>query len=204
MKSTSIWLLGLAVAVSTASWAAEPVSPMPGTEATRAQEVDLRGWPEASRKAGEAMIGKYGRPDEVTPTMLVWHDTGPWKRTVLYKEEVQHTFPKAHTDVLEQFVDYRVPVDKYDELAQYDGSVIAERTRGELSARCDKEEMNFLALNLAHEIATGKRTVEDARRFYARTAAAFMAGQTGSPYVQGLMFSPQEDTADPDRPVSGV
>ena len=30
-----------------------------------------------------------------------------------------HTFPKPHTDLLEQFIDYRVPVDKYDELAAY-------------------------------------------------------------------------------------
>ncbi|MEX2153654.1 MAG: hypothetical protein WD825_09970 [Gemmatimonadaceae bacterium] len=56
-----------------------------------------------------------------------------------------HSFPKPHTDLLEQFIDYRVPVDKYDELAAYDGSVIVERTKGEISARCDKEAMNFLA-----------------------------------------------------------
>jgi hypothetical protein len=31
---------------------------------------------------------------------------------VLYRDEVPHNFPKPHTDVLEQFIDYRVPVDK--------------------------------------------------------------------------------------------
>jgi hypothetical protein len=205
MKRASIWLLALVLAGAGASWAAEPQSE-PGIEASaRGQDIDqlLRGWPQASQKAGEAMIAKYGPPDEVTPTTLVWHDIGPWKRTLLFKEEVRHLFPKPHTDVLEQFVDYRVPLDLYDELARYDGSVMAERTKGELSARCDKEEMNFLALNLAHEIATGQRTVDDARRFYAQTASAFMAGQTDSPYIQGLLFSPQEDAADPDQPSSG-
>lgn len=39
-----------------------------------------------------------------------------------------------------------------------------ERTRGELAARCDKEEMNYLALNLANDIATGKVDVDEARR----------------------------------------
>ena len=41
------------------------------------------------------------------------------------------------------------------DLARFDGSVIVERTRGEIGARCDKEEMNYLALNLAHDIVTG-------------------------------------------------
>jgi len=44
-----------------------------------------------------------------------------------------------HKDVLEQFVNRNVPVEKFKELAQYDGSVIVERTKGEISARCDKE-----------------------------------------------------------------
>jgi hypothetical protein len=53
-----------------------------------------------------------------------------------------------------------VPPDKFDELAEYDGSVIVERTKGEIAARCDLEGANFLALNLAHEIVTGKRSVD--------------------------------------------
>ncbi|MGQ0560790.1 MAG: hypothetical protein ACT443_02830 [Gemmatimonadota bacterium] len=64
-------------------------------------------------------------------------------------------------------VETHEPWDKFDDLAAYDGSVIAERTKGVLSARCDKEGANFLALNLAHEIVTGRRTVEDARARYA-------------------------------------
>ncbi|MGH8284417.1 MAG: hypothetical protein ACRETT_01460 [Steroidobacteraceae bacterium] len=35
-----------------------------------------------------------------------------------------------HKDVLEQVIDYKVPPDKFDDLARYDGSVIAERTKG--------------------------------------------------------------------------
>jgi hypothetical protein len=52
---------------------------------------------------------------------------------------VDHYFPVRHPDVLEQAVHYRVPTDKFDELAAYDGSVIVERTKGEISARCGKE-----------------------------------------------------------------
>jgi len=52
-------------------------------------------------------------------------------------EEIPHDFPKPHMDMLLQSIDYPVPPDKFDELAAYDGSVIAERTKGELAARCD-------------------------------------------------------------------
>jgi hypothetical protein len=113
------------------------------------------------------MIEKYGQPDEVTAMRLVWHDNGPWKRTIVTKEETDHAFPMPHKDVLEQVIDYRVPTDKVDDLAKYDGSVIVERTKGELSARCDKEEANYLALNLANDVATGKKSPADAREQYA-------------------------------------
>jgi hypothetical protein len=111
---------------------------------------------------------------------------------------VSHNFPKPHTDVLEQLVPYHVPFEKFNEIAAFDGSVIPERTKGEISARCDMEEMNFLALNLAHDIVTGKRTVEEARRFYAETAMGFMMNES-SPYTNGLQFEASSGTADPDE-----
>lgn len=40
----------------------------------------------------------------------------------------------------------------FDKIALYDGSVYPDRTKGEVSAVCDKEEMNILSLNLFHEI----------------------------------------------------
>jgi hypothetical protein len=133
--------------------------------------------------------------------MLVWRGNGPWKKTVVSKEEVEHRFPAPHKDVLEQFVDYKVPADKFDELAMYDGSVIAERTKGELSARCDMEEANILALNLADEVATGKRSVEDARKFYGEQIMLLKKGQS-SPYLSKLRFDADQRTADADRPLA--
>jgi hypothetical protein len=162
----------------------------------------LADWPEVSRKAGEATIQRYGRPTGATPTLLEWENAGPWKSIILSREPIDHQFPMAHQDVLEQVINYRVPPDKFDELAKYDGSVIVERTKGTMSARCDKEEMNYLALNLANDIVTGKRSVEDARAFYAKTAKAFKGGEK-HPYTQRLQFKVERGgTADPDKPAS--
>lgn len=157
-------------------------------------------WHPAAQEAVTYMIDKYGSPAELTASMAVWHQTGPWKRSIVYAQAVQHDFPMPHPDVFEQFIDYRAPTDRYDELAAYDGSVIVERTKGEMSARCDKEAANFLAVNLAHEIATGARTPEDARRVYGEQIKMVMDGQMTS-YTSGLMFTPPPNGSDPDRPI---
>lgn len=66
----------------------------------------------------------------------------------------------------------------FDDLVQDDGSVIAEKTKGEISTRYDKEEMDFLALNLANDVATRNTTVAQARAgYYAKAAMDFMQGQ---------------------------
>jgi hypothetical protein len=142
------------------------------------------------------MLAKYSLPQEATPMRLIWHHTGPWKRTEVINEEIPHNFPKPYMDMLLQSIDYPVPPDKFDALAAYDGSVIAERTKGELAARCDMEEANFLALNLAHDIVTGIRSVAQARQFYAEV----MQEKRPTEYLQGLRFQvPRTAQGDPDR-----
>lgn len=164
----------------------------------------IASWPETSREVAQTMIGKYGAPNEATPSRLIWFNNGPWKRTIVYRDTVPHHFPMPHPDLLEQVIDYRVPPEAFDALARYDGSVIAERTKGEIAARCDKEGANFLAINLAHDVATGRRTVEQAREFYAQTIQAVMQGEQPA-YTQGFQFQvPRGGTGDPDRPAPGM
>ena len=158
---------------------------------------DLKSWPMASQMAAKDMMDKYGKPDEMTPTMIVWNSKGPWAKTVVFSKEYPHNFPMPHTDLLQQWVSLKVPTDKLDELAMYDGSVVVERTTGMISARCDKEGANFLALNLAHDIIMGKQTVEGAREMYGKEVMKMKAGQM-TEYTKGLMFSANMSAADPD------
>ena len=176
--------------------------PAPGAGRTNEAQMTrmMQGWHPASQEAVRMMTQKYGPPMEVTATMATWGKTGPWKRTTVSSQAVQHAFPMPHPDVMEQVVDYKVPPEMVDELAMYDGSVIVERTKGELSARCDKEGANFLALNLAHDIATGKQTVEGARKMYGEQIMAMKAGRP-APYTERLMFAPMPNAADPDQPL---
>ena len=160
----------------------------------------LAAWPEKQRGTAEEMIAKYGEPTVVGERMLVWYGTGPFVKTAVHRDEIPHNFPMPHVDYLTQTVKHAVPANRLAELNEYDGSVWYHRTRGELSAQCDVEAMNFLALNLSHDIITGKRSAADARAFYAKTAMAFKAGDKSSPYVTGLTFQPEPNAADPDKP----
>jgi hypothetical protein len=160
----------------------------------------IREWPAESREAAQLVIDKYGEPHEVTESFLVWHDVGPWKRMVASKEFFEHEFPAPHFDSVESVLDYRVPVESFTPLARFDGSVVAERTVGEVSARCHDEEANNLALNLVHDIVTGAKTVAEAREYYAKEFLDYRRGQP-TPYMEALRFTPDGDTADPDERV---
>lgn len=160
-------------------------------------------WSAAARSAAEDMVAKYGRPDEVTGYRLIWHWRLPWKRIEVVNPGFVHQWPSPHMDVVSQTVPYRVPPGRFSALTFYDGSVYAERTAGELTARCGGEKMNLVALNLAHDVITKRRTTEQARREYARLAKLVGAG-TVPAYAAGLQFTPQYDHAgDPDVAVAG-
>jgi hypothetical protein len=162
----------------------------------------IAGWPDESREAAQLVIDKYGEPHEATDSYLVWYAVGPWKRILASKSFWKHGFPAPHFDSVESVLDYHVPIDLFTALAEFDGSVVVERTAGELSARCHDEEANNLALNLVHDIVTGERDVVDARNYYAKEFLDYRRKKP-TPYMEGLRFTsdPDADTADPDERV---
>jgi hypothetical protein len=162
-----------------------------------AQEC-ISAWPKESKEAAGLVIKKYGEPDEITESQLIWHRRGPWKRMIASKTFYKHNFPAPHIDAVESVIDYHVPVDKITPLASFDGSVVVERTAGEVSARCHDEEANCLALNLMHDVVTGSKSPEQARDYYAKEFVDYRRKKP-TPYMEALRFSPgRGDTADPD------
>jgi hypothetical protein len=99
---------------------------------------------------------------------------------------------------MEQVISYKVPPGLGDELALFDGSVTIDRTQGTIAARCDKEENNMLALNLAHDIIMNKKTVEEARKSYGEMVMQAKAGNKPE-YMKKLMFNAQANAEDPDK-----
>ena len=165
--------------------------------AIKAAEI-IRSWPEESREPAQLVIDQYGEPDEATESALIWHRRGQWKRIVATRAFYLHNFPTPHHDSVESFIDYRVPVGKFSDIAAYDGSVSTRRTPGEASARCHDLEANCLALNLMHDIVTGAKNAQQAREYYKKEVLDYRR-KLPTPYMERLRFTPQErDAADPD------
>jgi hypothetical protein len=173
------------------------------TDASNAEswvQKHLVAWPEARQKLAGMLIAKYGPPQEMTVHALIWLEKRPWRRMVLHRVGVKHNFPSPHEDVLEQTVNYRVPPEKASDLVRYNGSLVIDSTRGELSVHCDSEPQNTIALNIADDIVTGNRTVDEGAAYHAQMVRAL---QTRVPeaYTQKLKFKvlPSSETADPGK-----
>jgi hypothetical protein len=164
-------------------------------------EAIIRDWPAAPKNVARQLLDKYGPPNEGTPTRLFWYRRPPWKRMEVSADPVAHNWPAPHEDFFTQVIDYRVPPEMIDRIAQFDGSILVDRTRGEVSARCDSEAANVLGLNLVHEIVTGTRTVDEARETSSQNTVAYNLGRS-APYAERLLFElPRGGTEDLDKPV---
>jgi hypothetical protein len=165
----------------------------------RAKDV-ISGWPEEAREPAQLVIDKYGEPHEICESELIWHRVGPWKRVIATREFFPHEFPAPHVDAVESVLAYDVPPAFATPLAEFDGSVVAERTAGEVSARCHDEEANNLALNLMHDIVRGTKTVDEARAYYAKEFLDYRRKKP-TPYMDQLRVPAAASSGDRDRRV---
>lgn len=149
-------------------------------------ERAIASWPVVSRLTAGFLIEKYGAPGEVGSDELSWSGNAPWKKTVVRKAGALRAAPRS---IVEQSVGYDVPRSKLAALAQMGMGLTADRRRKELSAVSESEEANFLAVNLANDVITGRMAVKDAKLAYERTLALAAAGKS-SPYTEALAFEP--------------
>lgn len=150
-----------------------------------AQNVVNR-WAPASAAAGRQLLDEYGTPDAIGLNRLTWERRGAWKRTVVWNRKPIALAP-VELAVMEQTIDYPLTADQAAALASFSDCLEADRARGELSSRSSREELNFLLLNLADEIARGERTVAGARAMFFRQLDLAAEGKY-SPYMNGLMI----------------
>lgn len=164
---------------------------------TQVADAIIKDWEADQKEVAEYTIKQYGNPDEATPSLLIWYNKERWTKILVSREGAQHNFPFPHLDITESVTKYRVPTDKFNDLAVFDGSVTIRRTQGEISARCHDEMANLLAINLSHDIILGKTTIEEARKTYVDTMVDYRAKKP-TPYMDALQFPEQKATGDPD------
>lgn len=153
-------------------------------------EAIVGNWPPRSRALARLLLLKYGRPEIYDGDLLLWDEDGPWEEI-----EIRPTAPAGVPggnpgEVLKQTIFYEVPAGKLDALQRFDPRLEYDPETGLLTSFAENERLNDLALNLADEIVAGKRTPDDARSFYLRTARLAESGKS-SPYMEGLLFRPR-------------
>lgn len=173
-----------------------PTAVRPPVAAPLSQDVQraITGWGAEPQALARALIQKYGRPDLVSSEHLVWKDRGQWYLTVLQNDQVLHNWPVPHQDFLYQVIRYPIDPKYYGDITSFDGSVILDRTLGFVGSMCGDEGMNFLAVNLAHDIAAGDLSVREAQAMFVEAYNQYKAG--GAPaYTQGIHFPVSRDYA---------
>jgi hypothetical protein len=137
------------------------------------------GWSPTAKLVADLMIERYGPPQEISSFRLQWNGVLPWKNIIIQDEQQAP---------LQQIVTYHVPADKIDELMKFSHGPLVYPDENELVARGDSEEINRLSLNLADDIATGRKSAEEADRFFQMTVMLQAAGKS-SPYLERLLFA---------------
>jgi hypothetical protein len=150
----------------------------PGARAQGVQKL-ISGWPDANKKAAQALIEKYGQPDETDPGTLEWHNRGSFKHIVV-------SGAPRPLGMVSHVVSYRVPVD-VGLLRLENCYVVPDKAADELTSVGDSEALNTLCLNVANEIIRG-RDVKEARAFQSRTLSLRAAGKS-SDYFDKLLFA---------------
>lgn len=143
-------------------------------------ETLIKRWPARPRAAATLLLEKYGRPDQFDENSLAWFGNGEWKRTIVRRRT---------KDFLEQTVGYLAPQDMLPELKSFHPKLETSPVAGEMTFASESEETNRLALNLADEVATGKRAPAEARAAYLKTSRLALSGKS-SPYLDRLQFEP--------------
>lgn len=147
----------------------------------------IANWGREPQALAKALYQKYGPPDLASSEHLVWKEKGPWYLTVVQNDQVVHNWPVPHYDFLYQVIRYPIDPKYYGDLVKFNGSMILDRTLGFVGSMCGDEGMNFLAVNLAHDIAAGDLSVSEAQAAYIEAYNQYKAG--GAPaYTQGIQF----------------
>lgn len=136
----------------------------------------LLDWPPIPAQTALKVVRKYGRPDEMTPSILVWKEKNQCKRIVVHRDEFFRDDP-PHSDHLEHEIALNVPVDKIVDLYKFHHSLVVNRVSGTISSICSSESANMIALNYAKLIANGKMSLERAALSAARDLDNFRRGE---------------------------
>lgn len=189
----------LTLAVPAAAQFRDDPDPTETNVSGRTAETTILSWPTFSYRLARMMIAEYGQPSEIRDDAVVWNDNGPWKRTVVYRDPPSGRVFRRNKGRLEQSAAYRANPDALDRLAAFDRDVEVDLAEARITSRADSEADNFISLNLADEVLSGRKDPKEAASLRQKLEREAPAGKSSS-YRDGLLFSAPERYADPESP----
>ena len=152
----------------------------------KAADAVVSRWSAPSADAARRLLDQYGVPDDASVNNLAWNGNGPWRRTVVRNRPRVYRSPRDF-DLVVQTVKYPLTREQAAELIAFSPALTVDVDRGELSSAASREEVNCLNLNLADEVARGRKSIAEAQAAYVRTLDLAAAGKS-SPYMSELRF----------------
>ncbi|MDP3541972.1 MAG: hypothetical protein Q8T11_05825 [Elusimicrobiota bacterium] len=186
--------------VSTAKMTADGEPALSPESRRELAEKVSAGWSEAPRLAARLMMSRYGPPDLIGSSRMLWHGNGPWKRTIV--RDLPRPYARADEEeqgIIEQAVAYNLTPEQVAGVSPFSPRLTFDSARMEMTSRSDSEEVNFLRLNLANDVLMGVITVPEASDVFAKTLKLEAAGRS-VPYMKGLAFGPGRPAASPTPP----
>lgn len=151
-------------------------------------EDATRGWSDLSALAARRLLDAYGYPDEIHYGRLVWLGRGPWKR-ITARDLRPVGESTADLGLIEQTLDWRMTPEQAAQVAVFDPRLTYDARAGELSVRTDREETNFLLMNLANDVVLRRLSARQARDSAVSLLTLEASGKK-TPYLLSLHFLP--------------
>ncbi len=146
-----------------ASSAAAGAPAHPVADAAQVQQ-QIASWSSQHKEIIQGLITKYGQPNERTSDSLIWHNNGPWAKTVVKRDSMNKP--------LIQSASVNVPAEKMGDVSLFNKNLVVDGSKNLVTSSANREDLNFLAINLTDEIVKGAMSPMEARRQYGQLADA--------------------------------
>jgi hypothetical protein len=145
-------------------------------------------WSNSPAMAARALIEKHGVPDEVHAEDLVWYGAGAWSRTVVRDVDPDAARGEGgDLGMIEQTLDVDLTPSQAADVVAFDPRADYDPEERTLTVRSDREELNTLRMNLAHDVIVGKLSPERARASF-QSIVSYEESGKNSPSLQDLQF----------------
>lgn len=98
------------------------------------------------------LLKRYGRPDSATRKTRTWKNILGVSRVTVKDESILHKSPARHHDYVYSTAKIRVTPKVQRRLVNSSGSIIVDRLKGEVTARCHSVTKNAVTLSFVKDL----------------------------------------------------